>query len=234
MPSRFIFCFILISATASHAFAQDAQKPAKLPVKVMAAWEKAEKIVQKNRETYDKANEKALAGFQKDLERMNPPVEVDELVLQFQKEAIVALDENAKPPAPPLPDPGEGGVAVFKGHRYKLILEELSWEEARKRCEGLGGHLLTIEDNNENEFVVKAIEQFANQHPELPKGWHVWLGLRYDKEKDKWFSLNGQVQLFHVWILTHKTQDRAVMRQNGNWFSRDGAATEYFICEWDR
>ena len=194
-------------------------------------WGKYEKQVQKNRETYDKANEKVLASFQQELKKMKAPVKVDDLVRQFQQEAIVKLDANARPPVPPLPDQD---IAVFKGHRYKLFIEELSWEDAKKRCEDLGGHLLVIEDNNEHEFIRKAMGDFAAANPHLPKMWHAWLGMTYDKERKKWFSLNGKPQTFSSWELKRENDERAAMRQtNGNWFSIPDGMKHYVICEWD-
>ncbi len=230
--TRIVLVLLIPAATASAKEQQEAEEPKPVPTAAKKAWEKYEKQVQKNRETYDKANEKVLALLQKELEKLNPPVKVDALVHQFQQDAIVKLDAYAKPPAPPPPNLRDG-VVVFRGHRYKLFIEELSWEDARKKCEDLGGHLLVIEDNNEHEFLKKEMRDFATANPQLPKFWHVWLGLRYDETRDKWFSPDGRHQPFSSWERKTPGQERAAMRQtNGNWFSMPDNAIQYFICEW--
>ena len=70
--NRFAFGLILSVVTlCSWARAQEPQKAEDprqgLPAPVKKAWEKFERQVEKNREIYDKANEKSLAGFQKEL-----------------------------------------------------------------------------------------------------------------------------------------------------------------------
>lgn len=100
----------------------------------------------------------------------------------------------------------------------------------------MGGHLLVIEEDKEHTFLAKAIQKFSAERPALPKIWHVWLGMKYDKEKDKWFALDGRVQAFSMWVAKNPSHERAVMRENGNWFSRSGVKTDdiFFICEWDK
>lgn len=228
-------CVLCFSVQALGQEAPKAEEPPKrLPLAVMKAWDTAEKKVQKNREIYDTNNGKALEAFQKEIEKIKPPVNVDEVVRQFQQEAIVALDAGAKPPPPPPPD--KDVVVAPNGHRYKIFLENLSWDDAKKRCEDMGGHLLAIEDNIEHTFLADRIGKFSLQHPELPKTWHVWLALRYDKNQKKWFTLDGRIQTFSVWIMTHPDDERGVMRQNGNWFSSNGKdrLDIFFICEWDK
>lgn len=227
---------IVMLAIVIHAvaFAQEfPPQERRLSRGARTAWDKAVKLIEKNRKTYEESNAKALATLQRELERSNPAVDnIDELVKEVQA-GILQLDAGARPPAPPPPDKD---IVFFGGHRYKLFLENLSWEDAQKRCEEQGGHLLVIEEDKEHTFLTNAIRQFSAQHPALPKLWHVWLGMRYDKGKDKWFTLNGQVQTFSVWVAKNASQERAVMRENGNWFGHAGGKDSdvFFICEWDK
>lgn len=59
---------------------------------------------------------------------------------------------------------------TYNGHEYLLFNESLSWNEAKTACENLGGHLVTIIDEAENQ----AVTEFAcgNLHP------NYWIGLR--------------------------------------------------------
>lgn len=223
----------VLAVMASAQDAQEAKEPKRLPAKVMQSWERFEKQVQKNRELYDKANEKALAGFQRELERMNPPVEVDDLVRQFQQEAIVQLDVDARPPAPPPPDQA---IVVFNGHRYKLFLESLTSEEAKERCEAMGGNLLTIETRDEQAFVHQALLRFREQKKDFPGNASVWLGLLHDKRNRKWVDRNGVAHLYQNWepLQPKDNHDVAGMFvRHGRWFSFGKETKLFFICEWD-
>ena len=39
---------------------------------------------------------------------------------------------------------------VYNGHSYSFFPSDLTWYEAKDYCESLGGHLVTISDENEN------------------------------------------------------------------------------------
>jgi hypothetical protein len=213
----------------------------RLPLKVMQAWENAEKKVQANRKIYDNANAKALESFQKEIEKIRPAVDVAEIVRQFQQEAIVALDEKAKPPAPPAPVLGDDGVVVFNGHKYKFFMENLSWEEAKKKCEDLGGYLLIIDDRNENMFILNALKQFKARNPVIGDNDSVWLGILRDDPKGGFVTLKGAPQVFSAWrtLTGHpKPGDTRGRFHLGvfEWVSSSTTvnAPTYFICEWDK
>ena len=48
-------------------------------------------------------------------------------------------------------------TAKFQGHRYKTYRAALSWSEARDACEKMGGHLVTINSEEEQDFVTHLI-----------------------------------------------------------------------------
>ena len=47
--------------------------------------------------------------------------------------------------------------SVFNNHRYQLFDESLTWEQAKARCEELGGHLVTITSAEEQTFVSRLV-----------------------------------------------------------------------------
>ena len=238
MSQIFFFAFLLFHALTIPSFAQnppEGDQPAKrLPLKVLQAWENAEKKVQKNREIYDTANAKALEDFQKAIEKIKPPVNVEEVVRQFQQEAIVALDANAKPPAPPLPDKN---ILVFNGHRYRLVEEHLSWDDAKKRCEEMGGHLLVIDDRFEQNFIQTALNGYHDRNPQLPEGTCVWLGVSKNKDK-KWIAVTGKEQVYSAWYVLEPRDHYSYARVDikGQWITGESARKEktFFICEWEK
>lgn len=239
MSKSCFHAFLVFHALAVPAFAQEAQKPQepakRLPLAVMKAWENAEKKVQKAREIYDNANAKALEGFQREIEKIKPAVNVEEVVRQFQQEAIVALDANAKAPAPPPPD---NNIVVFNGHRYRLVEEHLSWDDAKKRCEEMGGHLLVIDDRNEQEFIQSALRKFREANQKLPEGTDVWMGLYKNKEK-KWMAVTGKEQVYTKWYVLEPrdwfTHTRfSIVHES--WITGEPTRKEktFFICEWEQ
>lgn len=61
----------------------------------------------------------------------------------------------------------------FNGHYYKMYDSSMTWQEAKAECESLGGHLVTITSQEEQEFVQTLIENGTkNQY---------WLGLVIDE-----------------------------------------------------
>lgn len=229
---------LCLACLCNPALAQGPQAPAqppaqRLPAPVAKAWEKAEKQVRTNRENYDKANARALADFQKALERMNPAVQVDDIVQQFQKDAIVKLDAEAVPPAPP---PPVRDIVVFNGHRYKLVEDHLSWDDAQKRCREMGGHLVVIDDRNEQEFISKALQDYRDRHPQLPEGTDVWIGVSKNEAK-KWIAVTGREQVYSNWYVLEPRDWFAYARVDlkGQWHSGESTRKQntLFICEWE-
>jgi hypothetical protein len=70
----------------------------------------------------------------------------------------------------------------FKGHWYAYYPEKVpSWEEAKLRCQKMGGYLACIKSPEENDFVKKQADG----------GKSAWLG-GYCNEKQEWFWLTGE------------------------------------------
>jgi len=52
-----------------------------------------------------------------------------------------------------VPKPDVAHAVKWKGHWYAFFPNPISWNEAKKHCESIGGHLVIIESKEENEFV---------------------------------------------------------------------------------
>jgi hypothetical protein len=235
--TRYAFALLVVCVVCeghSQALAQQADDAlAKLPASAKKSYEASAKKVQKNRETYELANQKILAGLKRDLEKSNPPVDVDAVIGHFQQ-GIMALDANAKPPAPPPPDKG---ILVFNGHRYRLVQDNLNWTDAKRKCEEMGGHLLTIDDASEQEFIQKALVQFLEENKQVPRGASVWLGIH--KQNGKWLTVDGQPQSFSQWDGGKFHPDFSYAHMNIQYsvwraVPDDVLVGQFFICEWDK
>ncbi len=52
----------------------------------------------------------------------------------------------------------EDGSYVYNGHRYEIVAGDYTWDGAKKRAEILGGYLVTIQNEDEEEFLEEILE----------------------------------------------------------------------------
>ncbi len=80
-------------------------------------------------------------------------------------------------PSADSPSPEEGGAA---GHsaRYEIVFADVSWTQARARCQARGGHLAVISDQEElDEIIALAEEKDASR---------LWIGMHREDENAVW------------------------------------------------
>ena len=96
---------------------------------------------------------------------------------------VDALQEDQ----PPVDLPEDAVLWEGNGHYYKLCgksrSEHLSWTEAKQACEEMGGHLVTITSQEENDFVQS-----------LHRGGSVqaWIGMSELDEIGNWKWVTGE------------------------------------------
>ena len=64
----------------------------------------------------------------------------------------------------------------YNGHLYSVIDTPMSWNDAKEYCEEIGGHLVTITDNDEQEFVQNQL--LTDDTSNRIKGWLMAEGYR--------------------------------------------------------
>ena len=57
----------------------------------------------------------------------------------------------------------------FQGHHYLVVNESMTWEQARKKCVEMKGHLVTITSPEEQDFIRRLSEENWEKY-------HYWLG----------------------------------------------------------
>jgi len=72
-------------------------------------------------------------------------------------------------------------AVAFGKHHYKKILMRISWADAIKECDGLGGHLVTIETMAELAFIKK-----------LAGSNRVWVGASDAAREGRWVWRTGR------------------------------------------
>lgn len=123
-----------------------------------------------------------------------------------------APEPTAQPTTPPsvapteTPEPSKAPAEV----QYMLYSEDVSWDEAERRCTELGGHLATIKDAADYEKLCQLLADSNAQY--------VWIGAyRGDDGQIKW--LDGKEHDFYAWA-----QGEPSMTD-----SYDGAAENYIM-----
>ena len=103
-----------------------------------------------------------------------------------------APEPTARPTTPPsaapteTPEPSKAPAEV----QYMLYSEDVSWDEAERRCTELGGHLATIKDAADYEKLCQLLADSNAQY--------VWIGAyRGDDGQIKW--LDGKEHDFYAW-----------------------------------
>lgn len=86
-----------------------------------------------------------------------------------------------------------GGFQEYSGHYYKIFEDGLTWAQAKKRCEEMGGHLATITSKGEQAVIQNLLFLHGNKN-------YYWLGgMRDKKNSDKWIWLTGEEFSYSNW-----------------------------------
>jgi hypothetical protein len=85
------------------------------------------------------------------------------------------------------------GSTFFGGHLYAPIFSRQNWDQAKAmaetyECCGHKGHLVTIEDRSEDDFIST-----------MYNGDNGWIGLTNQGVEGTWKTVNGQSQTYFNW-----------------------------------
>ena len=101
----------------------------------------------------------------------------------------------------------------YNGHTYLLTDGTLTWSQAEAYAQSLGGHLATVNDAGENEWVRTT---FSNV-------WgNLWIGLSDSAQEDTWIWASGQAVSYTNWASGRpysgsNDYDYAFMDSTGKW-----------------
>ena len=99
-----------------------------------------------------------------------------------------------------------------------------SWIAAESFCQNQGGHLVTIDDADENAFVLGALGQ-------------SWIGFSDSAREGQWVWADGSPVGYTNWNLpnepnaSHSAADYAEMTGSGTWNDRRNNTVRRFACE---
>lgn len=81
----------------------------------------------------------------------------------------------------------------FKNHHYYLSEKEMTWEEADSIIAGLGGHMVTISSEEENNFLLHIIDEVTD----APH--NAWIGLSDQKKEGTFTWTNDEALVYTNW-----------------------------------
>lgn len=146
--------------------------------------------------------------------------------------AALACETDETRDAEPIPPEAkiEGDRGEFAGHHYRVVDEDVSWHEAKKRCETMGGYLACIESAEEQAFIA-----------ELADGRYLYLGGTDEDEEGEWRWVNGSTWEFTSWLPGQPNnwggdEHYLATYDGGDWVDVAAEGDEYwmptgFICE---
>jgi hypothetical protein len=135
------------------------------------------------------------------------------------------LAEMAIPEAGTRPKGAPADATEFRKHWYKFFEAKVSWSDAVARCRAVGGHLVTIADQEENDFVASLLQNRT-----------AWIGGTRDNASQRWQWLDGSPMKFTPWGGDGPALESLFINQVGNWESakrNEKNRTDGYICEWE-
>jgi hypothetical protein len=124
--------------------------------------------------------------------------------------------------------PKPKNTVKFGGHEYALIEDKVTWHVAKKLCEEMGGHLVTLETLQEQA----AIEELCGRIG-------AWVGATDEEAEGKWnWVTGGQVpqSIQSAWVLSNSADTEHALvywGPSGKWEDGVDSNRYPFVCEWE-
>jgi hypothetical protein len=134
-------------------------------------------------------------------------------------------------------------VRADTGHAYKVFKQKLPWADAKKRCEEMAGHLVTISSPSEQAFVIECLKKSGVQIDQQgdPAAWaeRFWAGGTDENAEGKWRWIDGSDWRFSAWVQNQPDGDGNFLsicpHISAQWNDDPPltSLTAGFICEWE-
>ncbi|MCD7828152.1 MAG: dockerin type I domain-containing protein [Clostridiales bacterium] len=134
-------------------------------------------------------------------------------------------------------------ASEFNGNYYLVVVDSTSddWEKLEAYCESLGGHLVTITSEEENDFVTSLITAYS--------GGYFWIGFTDKDSEGNWVWVTGETVTYTNWGTGEPdnkgNQDYGAIANTkfsgstwsgicGQWDDlSNGGNVYWYICEWE-
>lgn len=92
--------------------------------------------------------------------------------------------------------------AELDGHKYYVIKEKMSWEDAKEYCEKLGGHLATVTSAEEQAVVANVAKKCGEND--------IWLGASDCREEGVFEWVTGEEWSYSNWSKGEPNNGRGI------------------------
>jgi len=79
-------------------------------------------------------------------------------------------------------------MGIYQGHTYYVSTSRMTWQDAKLLCQEKGGHLVTISDAAENNFVYQNTSAAS------------WIGLTDEAQEGVWQWITGEPVSYTNWL----------------------------------
>jgi len=121
--------------------------------------------------------------------------------------------------ASPVPSNEPEESAPPREHGYELIVEDVSWTEAAEKCKEMGGHLVTISDEEEFNTIVALAEEKGV--PRLWIGCHRVNGQLVWETEETGFEKWAKGEPSYVDVNDQVAEDYIMLWNNNGWGYND-------------
>jgi len=173
-------------------------------------FEEMDNITSKNLRNFNSINQSVYNTISDCVNRRHPTREVME---QFKISPSIAYNFS--------------DVKCFNNNWYEYISTYLSWYDAKTYCESLGGHLVTLTSEEENNFVNTLVEDT------------IWIGFTDEQVEGEWQWVTQESVIYTNWDEGEPNdaggEDYAEMYTSGKWNDIPGDSQRFhpFVCEWE-
>lgn len=82
----------------------------------------------------------------------------------------------------------------YNGHYYGITKSEMTWEEAKTLAESYNGHLVVVDDSDENLFLYNSIKSMFGV-----SGLGPWIGYSDISSEGSWKWINDSTSTYTKW-----------------------------------
>jgi len=232
-----IWCALLAAAVPVHLYS--AEFDPKSSPSVGKALDKATEASAQNRKAYDEANQKALDeatdALSKEVERLSKAGKLEQAITvkkfaESMPKAVLRKAESAerarKPVVPKF-------AVAWNGHKYAAFRVPSRWSDAKKACDDVGGHLVIIETQEEQNALMEMMDRSGMGRDRF------WIGATDEAQEGTWKWVDGSPLAYTNWDVGEPSnamggQHYAEMAggNGGQWRDLPQDQTRWFICEW--
>ncbi|XP_039998644.1 macrophage mannose receptor 1-like [Xiphias gladius] len=114
----------------------------------------------------------------------------------------------------------------FKGHCYIFLTDRCEWPDASANCVRHGGTLASIEDPDEQQFILNNVKKYADSHSSF------WIGL-FKTHKGLWRWLDKTVMDYSNWDMDQPDDNNygSFRVSDGRWRTGSRWHDRGYICK---